>query len=101
MGVESVKSGAFVPTVGVSAKRLTLNNSAQRDDMYGLNEKVDWLADLNSPTAAAASENCFMEERSRLIYKDRAHETALSSYGYSNAEGVPTRRGAIRSNTTK
>ena len=78
MGVESVKSGAFVPTVGVSAKRLTLNSSAQRVAMYGLNEKVDWRVDLKTPVAIA-TEKFFKEERSRLICKDCVHETALSS----------------------
>ena len=78
MGVESVKSGAFVPTVGVSAKRLALNSSAQRVAMYGLNEKVDWRADLNTPVAVA-TEDFFMEERAPgLICKDCVHETALS-----------------------
>jgi hypothetical protein len=46
--------------------------------MYGLNEKVDRLADLNTPVAVA-TENFVMEERSRLICKDYVHESALSS----------------------
>ena len=81
MGVESVKSGAFEPTLGVSAKRLTLNSSAQRVAMYGLNEKVDWRADFKTPVAVATEKFVMfvMEERSRLICKDCVHETALSS----------------------
>jgi hypothetical protein len=46
--------------------------------MYGLNDKVDWRADLNTPVEVA-TEKFFMEERSRLICKDCVHETALSS----------------------